>query len=325
MNKLSDQERQTIIEAGHVLGLVDFSILEKDHFVTKAIHTIAKMNHPEIDLIFCGGTCLAKAHKIIARMSEDIDFKIVPKRPFLSSSEQRRKLRDFRNQITSLLQLVGFEVNENNIKSRDNNSYIVYFLEFPASFEQHQHLKPHIQLEFTLAYPRLPSEIKSITSITADIFPDETNSNENIHCVAIMETAAEKWVALTRRIAAIARGHDPMDETLVRHLYDLYAITLHSDVTEDFFLLAIETIKRDQLKFKRHHEYIDDPLQEIQYSITTLVQDPIWIENYNNFIASMVFDKNDVSFDKCCQKLRQLTNRIVAHPMFLKVEKIKIS
>ncbi len=50
-------------------------------------------------------------------------------------------------------------------------------------------------------------------------------------------------------------------------------------------------------------------------------QDPIWIENYKNFIVSMVFDKNDVSFDKFYQKLQLLTNRIIAHPIFFNFEK----
>lgn len=47
-------------------------------------------------LVFGGGTCLARAHKLTQRMSEDIDFKIVPLPGNDHSPEQLESdLRDF--------------------------------------------------------------------------------------------------------------------------------------------------------------------------------------------------------------------------------------
>ena len=46
-----------------------------------------------------------------------------------------------------------------------------------------------------------------------------------MECTSIVETAAEKFVALTRRAGAEFAGlRDEHDPTLVRHIYDLHVI-----------------------------------------------------------------------------------------------------
>ena len=52
--------------------------------------------------IFGGGTALARAHRIIRRMSEDVDFKIVP-RPAapVSRSALRRQLDHLRQHVSA--------------------------------------------------------------------------------------------------------------------------------------------------------------------------------------------------------------------------------
>jgi len=60
------------------LSLPAFAI-EKDHFVLAAITLIQMFPvSPDFRFVFCGGTCLAKAYGILHRMSEDVDFKLVP-------------------------------------------------------------------------------------------------------------------------------------------------------------------------------------------------------------------------------------------------------
>ena len=54
-----------------------------------------------------------------------------------------------------------------------------------------------------------------------------------IPCVALAETVAEKFVALTRRAGAeLADAGRPRDPTLVRHIYDLHVIRAHYDPGE---------------------------------------------------------------------------------------------
>ena len=40
------------------------------------VHPLSNIENEYFRLIFCGGTCLAKAHKLVQRMSEDVDFKV---------------------------------------------------------------------------------------------------------------------------------------------------------------------------------------------------------------------------------------------------------
>jgi hypothetical protein len=42
-----------------------------------------------------------------------------------------------------------------------------------------------------------------------------------VACVSLDETAAEKWVALSRRIVDAKQTLRDLDKDLVRHLYDL--------------------------------------------------------------------------------------------------------
>lgn len=51
-------------------------VIEKDYHVTQVIHALSKVENEYFRLVFCSGTCLAKAHKLVQRMSEDVDFKI---------------------------------------------------------------------------------------------------------------------------------------------------------------------------------------------------------------------------------------------------------
>jgi hypothetical protein len=65
-------------------------ILEKDLLVTQAIHLLAEMNYPAgVVPVFCGGTCLSKAYGVIKRMSEDVDFKLVPPSDLNRSATRR--------------------------------------------------------------------------------------------------------------------------------------------------------------------------------------------------------------------------------------------
>jgi predicted nucleotidyltransferase component of viral defense system len=46
-------------------SLISKSAVEKDIYVTKIIHAMSQVEHEYYRLVFQGGTCLAKAHKII--------------------------------------------------------------------------------------------------------------------------------------------------------------------------------------------------------------------------------------------------------------------
>ena len=50
------------------------SFFEKDWYTTQVLNALAKVKDPNFQLVFGGGTSLSKAHRLIQRFSEDIDY-----------------------------------------------------------------------------------------------------------------------------------------------------------------------------------------------------------------------------------------------------------
>ena len=99
-------EKISDFEAESELSLPAYA-LEKDHFVFDAIALIQCLpKDPDFQFVFCGGTCLAKAYGILERMSEDIDFKLVPSQNIenLSKSALRTKLSSFIKKLIDSLE-----------------------------------------------------------------------------------------------------------------------------------------------------------------------------------------------------------------------------
>jgi hypothetical protein len=76
-----------VFSDGH-LGLV-----EKHEHVVRAIKALTRIDASPFGLIFAGGRALARAHKLVRRMSEDVDFKLVlPPSAAISRNGQRKRL-----------------------------------------------------------------------------------------------------------------------------------------------------------------------------------------------------------------------------------------
>lgn len=112
-----------IDSASEILDLQK-SIIEKDYYVTQVINSISDIENDYFNLIFCGGTCLSKAHKIVKRMSEDVDFKIHAKNSTtdLSKNKLSNELKKFRQLIKSALDSNGLTIT--NTATRNEGNYL---------------------------------------------------------------------------------------------------------------------------------------------------------------------------------------------------------
>jgi len=218
----------TLAEAQAYFRLPSLDLVEKDHHVVKAIGALAALDVSPFTLVFAGGTALARAHKIVRRMSEDVDFKIVPKPSAPVGGNALHRLRSaLRDQITAALLAAGFLFDPKDpahLRSRNESSYVIYQLPYSPSAGGRNELRPTIQVELTYApLRRLP-----VTLPVSSFVSEAANHAAEIAalpCVALTETAAEKLIALTRRTAMEVAGtsRDP-DPTLVRHIYDLHVM-----------------------------------------------------------------------------------------------------
>lgn len=282
---------QLIKETSVILELPT-AVIEKDYYVTQVIHILSGTENEYFRLVFAGGTCLAKAHKIVKRMSEDVDFKIQLKnigKPF-SKSLLLKELKQFRSLILSKLITSGLSIGQPIVRNEGQYSRIE--INYPSTFPTQTRLRSHILVEFTLSDIRLPTIQLSINTLIEDTLVTAAFFNPlATQCISIDETAIEKWVGLTRRIIAIERAYHPDDETLIRHVYDLNAIHLAGKINASFFTLANEIIRNDSKQFKNQHlEYWDDPRSEIRQSLSLLKNNPLWKQRYQAFIDTMVYD-----------------------------------
>jgi hypothetical protein len=72
---LSDELPGNLRPIADFFGLVGTAPVEKDFYVVRAIRTLAALDAAPFALVFGGGTALARAHRLVRRTSEDVDFK----------------------------------------------------------------------------------------------------------------------------------------------------------------------------------------------------------------------------------------------------------
>ena len=282
--------------------------VEKDWYVLRALRVISAIDATPFQLVFAGGTCLARAHQLVARMSEDVDFKIVHLDPTpLSRSKRRNLLGELRTRVLAALQAEGFHIGPEDMRSRDENQYTLYNLHYAQDAAVASTLRPTIQVELNYAQLRLPAVLMPVSSFVAEAF-ERIPEVEAMPCVSVSETAAEKLVSLTRRTAMELRGLSRApDPNLVRHIYDLYAIHTYIDravVIE----LARDIAQADAEEFSSQYPaYVNDIAGETHYACVALLSDAAIRERYAQFMSDMVYG-TDIDFDEAVNVIASLVN-----------------
>ena len=100
---MSDDAQRELREVQAYFRLPGLGLVEKDLHVVRAIAALAAIDAAPFALVFGGGTALARAHRIIRRMSEDVDFKIVPAAGSTGEPQSivRQQLGALRDRITA--------------------------------------------------------------------------------------------------------------------------------------------------------------------------------------------------------------------------------
>jgi hypothetical protein len=313
---LSDELPDNLRPVVDFFGLPGTAAVAKDFHVVRAIRAIAALDASPFTLVFGGGTALARAHKIIRRMSEDVDFKIVPLPAApISRSGIRRALGKLGDQVTAALHTAGFAFDpkdETRTHSQNENRYTVWQLPYASDSGAGEGLRPTIQIELTYAPLRQAPVTLSVSSFVAEAHgrPPEA---AGIPCVSVTETAAEKLVALTRRIAMELAGlsRDP-DPTLVRHIYDLHLMQEHIDPSH-VAALARDIAAADAQEFRNQYPaYAADIAGETRKALDALRTDLTYRSRYGDFVIAMAYGERP-EFDVALASVVALTERMIQH------------
>jgi predicted nucleotidyltransferase component of viral defense system len=285
---LSDRPSlEELLEVQRHFGLPSPALVEKDWYVVRALKAISEAETGPLRLVFGGGTALSRAHGLLRRMSEDIDLKIVSEGP-----PARPDLRRLRGSVTDKLLAAGFEfdpANPNHRRSNYESRYTLYRLPYAPIATGEGVLRPEIKIE-TAAFPqRRPAVERPVTSFIAEAFgrPPELTA---IACTAIVESAAEKFVALTRRAGAELAGlQAERDPTLVRHIYDLWMIREQHDPSDAAKLVREIMLADAESRAAQFPAYRDDPLAETLRAVERIAADPGFASGYDAFRREMVY------------------------------------
>jgi hypothetical protein len=114
---------QDLLEVQKHFGLPSPALVEKDWYVVKALAALVAVDAAPFRLVFGGGTALSRAHRLIRRMSEDIDLKIIS-----DTTVTRPALRHLRDFITKALLQAGFLFDPENPRHRESGNASRYTL-----------------------------------------------------------------------------------------------------------------------------------------------------------------------------------------------------
>jgi hypothetical protein len=313
---LSDDAQRELREVQAYFRLPSVGLVEKDLHVVRAIAALASIDAAPFTLVFGGGTALARAHRIVRRMSEDVDFKIVPLPAApVSRSILRQRLGRLRDQVTQALQGANFAFDPRDparTRSRNESRYTVWQLPYAAESGAGEALRPTIQIELTYAPLRQAPVLLPVSSFVAEAYgrPPEV---PRIACVGVTETAAEKLVALTRRIAMELAGlsRDP-DPTLVRHIYDLHLMQGHIDPGQ-VVALARDIAAADAKEFRNQYPaYAADIAGETRKALDALCADPAYRSRYRDFVSAMAYGERP-EFDVALASVVVLVGQTIQH------------
>ena len=299
-----------LLEVQAYFGLPSPALVEKDFHVVKALKAIAVIDTAPLRLVFGGGTALSRAHRLVKRMSEDIDLRIVGDKP-----PARAALRRLRDKITAALLGGGFKFDpgdEAYRKSRNESRYTIYRLPYEPVTAGEGALRPAIQIETAMWPLRRPALELPVISFIAEALkrPPEVAS---IACVSITETAADKFVALTRRAGAELAGLDEPDPTLVRHLHDLHTLREHYEPAE-VAALAREVMLADAEAYgNQFPAYRENPMRETLRAVEGLAGNSGYELQYAEFQRLMVYGSK-VDYAACIQTLGNLAAQVSAFP-----------
>jgi len=304
---LSDEiTLQDLLEVQAHFGLPSAALVEKDFRVVRALAAVNATDTAPCRLVFGGGTSLSRAHRIIRRMSEDIDLRIVS-----DPEPTRPALRRLRETITEALLAAGFRFDPDNPayrESRNESRYTIYRLPYDPLLRGEGALRPEIQIEISVWPLRIQAIDLPVSSFVAEAVqrPPEI---ANIACVSIVETAADKFVALTRRVGAeLANADRARDDTLVRHIYDLHVARDRYDPVEVASLLNAIILADAEAYGNQFPAYRENPAGETLRAIDSLASDPTYRQRYDEFQRNMVYG-DLADYAACLETLRDLAGK----------------
>lgn len=284
------------------------AFVEKDWHVTQVIASIAGIQHDGFEVIFSGGTALSKAHGLLQRFSEDVDFRVIAP----EKRQNRTALSSFKHAFIERLRGAGFRIEDSQVKARDSNRFFSIDIDYDTVFSPVDTLRPHIKIEVTARSIQLPPIYLPVASFVAEIAKQPVEV-ARIGCIDPVEIAADKLSALAWRIPDRIRGGEHDDASLVRHIHDLAILKDSAFAHESFTSLVSACMEHDDRRSKNNPSFAGLPMQEkFDQMLSILESDKQYSGEYDQFVKGVSYapEKRIPDFDIGTEAIRELVARV---------------
>ncbi len=179
-------------------------VIEKDYFCSVVLEYLAAST---AQLVFKGGTCLAKVHGEFYRLSEDLDF-VIPTPLDASRSDRSRLAVESKREVGTIGRRVsGLRVITALTGANDSSQYAAVLAYASLLSAREETIKIEIGLREPLLRPALPGEARTL--LLDPISNAPAVPGVAVPCLSRAEAMAEKLrAALSRREAAVRDFYD---------------------------------------------------------------------------------------------------------------------
>ena len=261
LHENSDLFNQASIATSQRLGLQQIFI-EKDYWVTYALFLIFSSSLRN-EVVFKGGTALAKCFQMIERFSEDIDL-VVLRKEGESNNQLANKLKSISKQVSKVLPEIDI-IGITNKKGMIRKTAHSYKKQFQGNFG---HIQDHIVIESSWLGNFDPFTDEIVSSYIYEMMLeteqtrliDEYSLNPfKVQVLSIKRTLCEKIMSLVR----FSYTDNPIKDiqSKIRHLYDIHKILENSEyleffVSEEFEKMMLVVANDDIMSFKNNNDWL---------------------------------------------------------------------
>jgi len=279
-----EKVREFCKSAGKLLGTKSETLIEKDIYLTLILKELKNTKLHE-NLVFKGGTCLAKAYLDYHRFSEDLDFIRKDQQIFREkSTNQIRKIcsgliNGIGGELVKISAKYGFDFkfekhNREYVQLGGSNKLVTFIVWFDSIYHRRSMIKVQINFLEDLEFPLELRELKPLTRKFPEseeiYFRDflEFYKDLNYQVYNIQEIACEKIrTLLTRRRA---KTRDILDLYLISEKFDINILNLKDRWIEKT-KFALKTYEKYKENFNARKALTKEELMsdEINYLLLT--------------------------------------------------------
>lgn len=320
MKTISTEQSKIIDAAATRIVELPARVLEKDVIITEALRAIAAVRTAGLTLTFSGGTCLAKAYKLLERMSEDIDLRVSLENPGnFTRSGVRTCLRKLKIAVTDAMRAMQFHIPDTAIRARNENQFMSFEVQYASRYPQEKSLRPSLRIELMAIAPRRATTTLNVRPLIDELTGRVTAEPVALACLSIEETYCEKIISYLRRATEFLSGRErpQYNGRLARHVYDVHRIvTLRypQAIISPPVHLFREILVAEAVQYgNRDARFAEGPARTLQATLARIAQRREFRDHYEQFAAALVYGDSKPTFDEGFETFRAAATSLLVH------------